>query len=183
QFCVSFAQHRLIKLDGAGRIALANPQAAGDLLSPQAGTFSVLFLNDSKRNEVRRILYDPFGTYFVVDPTQLGFFRICFSETAPLDPSRERSLDNQAITFFSNAIPVERMSDGVKAFAGIITEVIAGDPGILLLDEPEAFLHPSLSYKLGLELAKAVGNSSKRVFAATHSASFLMGRSEEHTSE
>jgi predicted ATP-dependent endonuclease of OLD family len=43
------------------------------------------------------------------------------------------------------------MSDGVRAFTGIITEVIAGDPNILLIDEPEAFLHPSLAYKLGKE--------------------------------
>jgi putative AbiEii toxin of type IV toxin-antitoxin system/OLD-like protein len=110
-----------------------------------------------------------------VDPTKLGTFRIRFSETAPIDPSRERSLDNQALEFFDKAILAESMSDGVKAFTGIMAEVIAGDPGILLLDEPEAFLHPSLSYKLGLELARAAGNSSKRIFASTHSASFLMG--------
>ena len=174
-FCRRFVAHRLLKLDGAGRIALANPQGAGDLLSPQAGTLSSLFLNDAKRNEVRRIMHDAFGTYFIVDPTNLGKFRIRFSETAPIDPSRERSLDDQALEFFDKAILAESMSDGVKAFTGIMADVIAGAPGILLLDEPEAFLHPSLSYKLGLELARAAGNSSKRNFASTHSASFLMG--------
>jgi predicted ATPase len=174
-FCRLFIAHQVLKLDGAGRIVLANMQSAGDILYPQPGTLASLFSDDSKRLEVRRIMYDAFGTYFVVDPTNLGSFRIRFSETPPSSPSRERSLDNEAIAFFRKATPVESMSDGVKAFTGIITEVIGGDPGILLIDEPEAFLHPSLSYKLGLELATAVGKTNKRVFASTHSASFLMG--------
>jgi hypothetical protein len=164
-----------MKLDGAGRIGLANMQIAGDILHPQPGTLASLFSDDSKRLEVRRIMYDAFGAYFAIHPTNLGNFRICFSETPPSSPSAERSLDNEALPFFRKAIPIENMSDGVKAFTGIIMEVIAGDPGILLIDEPEAFLHPSLSYKLGLALATAVGKTNKRVFASTHSASFLMG--------
>jgi predicted ATPase len=174
-FCRFFAAHQVLKLDGAGRIALANAQSGGDILHPQPGTLTSLFLNDEKRLEVRRIMYDAFGSYFVIDPTSLGTFRIRFSGTAPSTPSRERSLDGEALKFFREATLVENMSDGVKAFTGIITEVIAGDPGILLIDEPEAFLHPSLAYKLGLEIARAVGNTNKRVFASTHSASFLMG--------
>jgi hypothetical protein len=173
--CRSFAAHRLIKLDGAGRIALANPQGAGDLLSSSTGTLSSLFLDDIKRAEVRRILFDAFGSYFVIDPTQLGTLRVRLSDQPPINPSRERSLDDEAIRFFRKAIPVDSMSDGVKAFVGIIIEMVAGDPGIILLDEPEAFLHPSLSYKLGLEIARAAKNSNKRVFASTHSPFFLMG--------
>jgi AAA15 family ATPase/GTPase len=42
-------------------------------------------------------------------------------------------------------------SDGVKAFIGILSELIAGDPKVILVDEPEAFLHPSLATTLGNE--------------------------------
>jgi hypothetical protein len=70
---------------------------------------------------------------------------------------------------------IAEASDGVKAFTGIIIEAIAGNPSILLIDEPEAFLHPSLSFKLGLELSKIANKSDKRVFVSTHSSQFLMG--------
>ncbi|VEH68394.1 Predicted ATPase [Rodentibacter pneumotropicus] len=69
---------------------------------------------------------------------------------------------------------MENASDGVKAFIGIIISLIAGESDFILVDEPEAFLHPTLSYKLGKEITSIL-NSDKRLFVATHSADFLMG--------
>jgi len=56
-----------------------------------------------------------------------------------------------------------------------LTTLLAGDPKITLIDEPEAFLHPALSTKLGKEIGKFLGSLKKRLFVATHSSSFLMG--------
>ena len=67
------------------------------------------------------------------------------------------------------------MSDGVKAFTGLLVQLYAGDPKIIAIDEPEAFLHPSLAFKLAKELAKAASIEGKHVFAATHSPQFVMG--------
>ncbi len=52
---------------------------------------------------------------------------------------------------------------------------MAGDPRVILIDEPEAFLHPSLVFKLGLEVSRAALSEDKRVFASTHSPAFVMG--------
>jgi len=87
----------------------------------------------------------------------------------------ERGIHSDAVRFHSNAQHIQLASDGVKAFTGIITEVMAGDPRVLLIDEPEAFLHPSLASKLGLELSRAALSSDKRVFVSTHSPTFVMG--------
>ena len=87
----------------------------------------------------------------------------------------ECGIHQEAIEFHSQAQDINATSDGVKAFTGIITEIIAGDPKILLIDEPEAFLHPSLSHKLGKEIAKATAETNKRVFVSTHSSHFVMG--------
>lgn len=43
------------------------------------------------------------------------------------------------------------------------------------MDEPEAFLHPSLAFKLGKEVAGIMSHSEKRLFVATHSPNFIMG--------
>jgi hypothetical protein len=120
-------------------------------------------------------VHEAFGTYFVVDPTKSGHLRIRLSTRAPTKPEEERGLDAVAFKFHSEATLIAEASDGVKAFTGIIIETIAGDPSILLIDEPEAFLHPSLSFKLGLELSTAANKTDKRVFVSTHSAAFLMG--------
>jgi predicted outer membrane lipoprotein len=76
---------------------------------------------------------------------------------------------------YTSAVPIEHFSDGVKAYTGTIIEVVAGDPRIILIDEPEAFLHPPLAQQLGVELSEVVLQSRKNVFVATHSAHFVMG--------
>ncbi len=87
----------------------------------------------------------------------------------------ERGIHQEAVAFHSQAQYIGEASDGVKAFTGMLTEIVAGDPSILLIDEPEAFLHPALSFKLGKEVAVASLETDKRVFVATHSPAFVMG--------
>lgn len=174
-FCQWYLAHRTLRLDGKNRLALVDSQPGGDLQRPGHSTFQVLFNDDETRNEVRRIVYDAFGSYFVIDPTDLGKLRIRLSSRAPASNLEERGIHADAVRFHREALTVDEASDGVKAFIGIVTELLAGDPQILLIDEPEAFLHPSLSSKLGQEVARAALRANKRVFVATHSPQFVMG--------
>lgn len=174
-FCGWFLSLQTTMLDGRSRIEMVREQKAGDLrLAPQ-NSLQVLFRDDSKRAEVRRIVADAFGLYFVVDPTHLGHLRIGLAERAPVDAREERGIDAAALAFHLGTTSINDASDGVKAFTGIISEVVAGDPRILLIDEPEAFLHPALASKLGTELSRAALVSDKRVLVSTHSPAFVMG--------
>jgi hypothetical protein len=174
-FCQWFLKHSTLLLDGSSRIGLTMDQSAGDLQQPPQTSFQGLFRDDAKRHEARRIIFEAFGSYFVLDPTHLGQLRIRLSDRAPRDDMEERGIHSDAVRFHANAQHIQLASDGVKAFTGIITEVMAGDPRVLLIDEPEAFLHPSLASKLGLELSRAALSSDKRVFVSTHSPTFVMG--------
>ncbi len=174
-FCQWFLAHNTLMLDGRSRIDLVNQQAGGDMQAPPQSSFQVLLRDNQKRSEVRRIVSDAFGSFFVIDPTNLGMLRIRFASRAPNGEMEERGIHEEAVAFHAAAQPVEEASDGVKAFTGIITEVIAGDPRVLLIDEPEAFLHPALAFTLGLEVSRAALNSDKRLFVSTHSPTFLMG--------
>lgn len=175
RFCSWYLAYNTIILDGKNRINLVNQQSTGDLQQSPQTSFQVLFRDDFKRQEVRRIVNDAFGFHFVIDPTNLGNLRIKLSTRPPQSSIEERGIHEEAVKFHSEAQPMEFASDGVKAFTGIITEIIAGDPKVLLIDEPEAFLHPSLSYKLGKEIAQASVGVDKRIFVSTHSSSFVMG--------
>lgn len=174
-FCQWFLTHHTLILDGRSRINLVNQQAAGDLQRPPQSSFQLLFRDDAKRHEVRRIVAEAFGVSFVLDPTHLGQFRIRFSKRPPRDDMEERGIHADAVRFHADAQLVDETSDGVKAFTGIVTELMAGDPSVVLVDEPEAFLHPSLAFKLGYEMSRAALSADKRVFASTHSPMFVMG--------
>jgi len=174
-FCAWYLSYNTIILNGKNRIDIVNEQTGGDLQQPPHSSFQVLFRDDEKRNEVRRIVHDAFNSYFVIDPTNLGKLRLKLSKRAPATKMEERGIHDEAVKYHGEALPIGQASDGVKAFTGMITEIIAGDPKVLLIDEPEAFLHPSLSYKLGKEIAQASVETDKRIFVSTHSPNFVMG--------
>ena len=174
-FCQWFLTHNTLILDGRSRINLVNEQSAGDLQRSPQTSLQVLFRDDPKRHEVRRMVAEAFGTYFVIDPTHLGQLRIRLANRPPREDLEERGIHADAVQFHGAAQLIDQASDGVKAFTGIVTEVMAGDPSVILIDEPEAFLHPSLASKLGYEVSRAALSADKRVFVSTHSPSFVMG--------
>lgn len=170
-----FLTYFVMSLDGKSRINLIGEQEGGDLQLPPKTSFQVLYHDASKRLEVRRILAEAFGYYFILDLTNLGKIRIRLSARAPRDEQEELNVNPESVKFQGAAQLIDLASDGVKAFTGIVAELLAGDPRVVLIDEPEAFLHPSLASKLGLEISRAAVATDKRVFVATHSAAFLMG--------
>jgi len=174
-FCQGFLTYSTLSLDGKGRINLVTSQPAGDFQQAPQSSLQALFRDDSRRGEVRRIVLEAFGSYYVIDPTNLGQLRIRLSERPPYSNLEERGIHEEAVLFHANAQLIDLSSDGVKAFTGIITEIMAGDPRVILIDEPEAFLHPSLASKLGFEVSRAAVTTNKRVFVSTHSPMFIMG--------
>jgi len=171
----SYLRLYTLRLDGTNRLNLLNQQDAGDLQATPINHLSYLFIENDLRKEVRRIIYDAFKKYYVIDPTNIGKLRVRLSDREPNSEREEKGWESESVEFHKSAIEISRTSDGVKAFSGIITTLLAGDPKIILIDEPEAFLHPALSNKLGREVANSLRNSNKRLFVSTHSSSFLMG--------
>lgn len=168
-----FLRYFQIRLDGRTRFDLTVDRPAGDLTEIPHNVLAHLFQNDSLREEIRKIVYDAFGVYFVIDPTNGGILRIRLSSTAP--SANEQSLDAHAREFHKAATHIKDASDGVQAFVGILVAVRSGDFRSILVDEPEAFLHPPLARKLGYELASSVSKRGATLMASTHSSDFLIG--------
>jgi ABC-type cobalamin/Fe3+-siderophores transport system ATPase subunit len=166
---------RTLILDGATRLNLVGDQQVNNLVTPMK-TFERLITDDEIRRRLRSILFEAFKKYLVIDAsTSPGQGVLRYASNDPASQI-ERSFSDEAIKFFRASPPVQSMSDGVRAFTGILIELFAGDPSVLLIDEPEAFLHPTLAFLLGRELSRpAKQGVQKNVFIATHSASFLMG--------
>lgn len=73
------------------------------------------------------------------------------------------------------ALPsVEEQGDGYKAFLGVMLSVLVGRARILLIDEPETFLHPPQARRLGREISSRTEHGTQ-VICATHSADVLEG--------
>lgn len=70
---------------------------------------------------------------------------------------------------------IDNQGDGYRSFAGIVIGLLICRERIILLDEPEAFLHPAQAFFLG----KWIGNNSDKLgsqlLICTHSSNFLSG--------
>ncbi|MFJ8614120.1 ATP-dependent nuclease [Streptomyces sp. NPDC093675] len=72
------------------------------------------------------------------------------------------------------ALPsLTEQGDGFRAFVQILLHTMLRPAPVVLIDEPEAFLHPPQARLLGRKLAQMPGQT--QVFVATHSADFLAG--------
>lgn len=167
-----FLRFFLIRLDGRTRFALTNDQPRGDLLIRAQNMLMHLFQNDDDRKRVREIIFEAFGIYFTVEQLSASSLRIRLSSTEP-DES-EQHWSEAARVFHGAALHIKESSDGVQAYVGIVCAVLSGDYRAILIDEPEAFLHPPLARKLGYQLTRNL-RAGGTLMASTHSPDFLIG--------
>ncbi len=75
----------------------------------------------------------------------------------------------------ASTVPLHDQGDGMRSFASVILHLLAPiTPTVLILDEPEAFLHPPQARLLG-EIIATERSSQTQLFLATHSPDVLHG--------
>jgi ABC-type cobalamin/Fe3+-siderophores transport system ATPase subunit len=175
KFCELYVGPKMYVIQGSSRTDLVKQEDAGDLLQDPMTHLDILFRDNTKRQKVREIVLDATGLYFVIDPTSLGNLRIRLSSVPPSEESEERGIDDRAVAFHRKSLEISDVGDGFKSFTGIVYRLIAGESELVLIDEPEAFLHPPLATKLGNYLGKLAAESRLQLILSTHSSRFLMG--------
>lgn len=121
-------------------------------------------------NILRKIIKEAFNMDLKLDFTSLInlVFRIGSDmNNIPSDPREARPI-------LETMEKLDDQGDGLKSFIATILSILVGNRPVLLLDEPEAFLHPPQSYKLG-EIIAQQSSRDRQVIIATHSSDFLRG--------
>jgi hypothetical protein len=167
-----------LHLDAAKRLSLAAPMPAADARRFPDNHLMGLLKDRNARESLRKMAGEAFGLYPVIDPTRMTEVVMRMSGCAPTG-DEEESLGQHAIDFFSAAAPLDEFSDGVKSFVGILAVLLALPFRIVLLDDPEAFLHPPHARLLGRYLSQLIRAKNGSLVASTHSPQFLMGCVEE----
>ena len=165
----------VLKLDGERRLNLLSPAETQPLRNQPSSFLMALLRDDEGRRQLRDISQKAFGLYFTVDVTELKKVRARLSRRAPNSVAEERGIEEEAISFHEAAEPLDSFSDGYRAYLGILAAAVSSEYRVILVDEPEAFLHPPLQRSLGSELVRLLQARKGSLFAATHSADFLMG--------
>lgn len=180
-FKVGIYSNSVMLLNGAARLQSMAPMEYSTLPDAQvANPVNRLLNNDQLFVELGKYILDAFSLYLEIflNGGQANFVL----SKEPLPTELRLSVKPEATQFLlSKSYNESNTSDGRKAYLGILSEIIAGNPALLLLDEPEAFLHPPLARKLGKVISKIINQGKeKQIFIATHSADFIMGCIEAH---
>lgn len=89
-------------------------------------------------------------------------------EHIPEDPRK-------AYPIISEYDQLDTQGDGFRSFVGVVLSLLLSEGRIVLLDEPEAFLHPAQSKMLGNWIAEHSQRVPGQIIIATHNANFLSG--------
>lgn len=132
------------------------------------------------QDELKKLLQDivsadlDFNLYFDVATHPGELTPRCTTEELP-DDIDELSIARPLVEFYDPLPRLSDMSDGTQAYVTLLLAGLTGAGRMLLVDEPEAFLHPPLARTAGRSLSELANALGHTVFAATHSVHFLMG--------
>jgi predicted ATP-dependent endonuclease of OLD family len=164
---------KTVRLDGKQRLLHVAPTPLPRQGEKGNNHLTRLLWNEGARRLLQKIVLESFGYHLSIDVSSFDQTRIKMSR----EPAEayEHSFKPEALEYFRRATDIESFSDGVKSFVGLLAALLSDEYIVMLIDEPEAFLHPPLARRLGQELHQLSRDRGAHVLAATHSADFLMG--------
>lgn len=121
-------------------------------------------------NRIRTLVQNTFDTDIYFDYTDPGTLQFRIGDNFSTISENSRI----AYTQVSRYPILDTQGDGLRSYVGMVSALMALDKPIILLDEPEAFLHPPQAMQLGMSIASLV-KDSQQIFISTHNADFLRG--------
>ena len=160
-------------LNTDNRLKLALSQAVKQDLQKRGpkNVLEALYTSGSTTTEiVRKCIRDIFGIDVFLNPFNLGSLEFRVGNDFSAVSKDPQDAYKQLVKYPL----VDIQGDGIRSVLGIISAIISAKKPVILLDEPEAFLHPPQALQLG-EIISGLVNADQQIFIATHSADFLRG--------
>lgn len=163
----------VLHLDTASRLQLTNPVDAIDVLSEVAiHPLHKLYEDDHLEAKLDKIFSANFNLNLVVNRGGGRAISLHVGKRPqPENGDRQSKQFRQAVNLLP---PLHSQGDGIRAFVGILMGTLVADRDVLIVDEPEAFLHPPQAYALGKVLVDQAPQN-RQLIVATHSSDFLRG--------
>ncbi|WP_372372590.1 ATP-dependent endonuclease [Vreelandella venusta] len=198
-----FEQNSMVRLrlDQARRTFESTPDA--DFTFQKLGKFRVFYMDSESRLKIastcqnfvpeesspKTLLQAMYGKFGELDQVLADAFETTFGMKVRLDYSAGLKL-RYAISSDFGDIPddpraayprmkqfpsLESQGDGFRSFVAVVLSLLLSKDKVVLLDEPEAFLHPEQARRLGRWMADHIDAFPCQVIVATHNSNFLAG--------
>ena len=153
------------------------PDAIDPLIEQPTNPIHLLLLNDKTELRISKYFRLAFGEDLILYRQGGRVLPLLVGKRPTPDPMKDE--DRLSSTYLERLIaattPLQQQGDGMRSFASVILHLLAPvTPSVLLLDEPEAFLHPPQAKLIGQIMTEELSQRAQ-LFVATHSPDVLQG--------
>ncbi|MDD3654018.1 MAG: AAA family ATPase [Desulfotomaculaceae bacterium] len=161
-------------LNTEARLNAANPPPNISLTKdPPTHPIHYLQINDTIEEQFSNYFKQAFGLDLIVHRNAGNQVPLYIGDKPIPGPGEDRV----SISYLKKIEELDLLheqGDGMRSFVGVLLNSFISHHSVLLIDEPEAFLHPPQARLLGKMLARDLP-SERQLFLATHSGDFLRG--------
>ena len=160
-----------LNTDNRLKLAMSQPVQQNLHKRGAKNVLEALYISGSSSAEtVRECIRKVFGIDIFLNPFNLGTLEFKVGEDFSLISNNTQEAFDQ----LSGYPLLDTQGDGIRSVLGMISAIVSVKKPVILLDEPEVFLHPPQALQLG-EMISELVEPSQQIFIATHSADFLRG--------
>ncbi|SBN63753.1 AAA domain-containing protein, putative AbiEii toxin, Type IV TA system [Curtobacterium sp. 9128] len=163
-------------LDAESRLGASQDTSAYDsYTNVPTSALQTLYARRDLEKELSDLSEAAFGIKLVVNryagsSIRLHVGEVTVDEQMPPTPEYQKQINGLELVY--------NQGDGMRAFIGMALNILAGAAPIVLLDEPEAFLHPPQARIFGRFLAKQ-SRSGRQIIVSTHSEDIVAGLTDD----
>lgn len=133
----------------------------------------ILQRSDQIKQAFSKAVFDAFGFYVSPD---LPLFNAISKLKKGQEPENIVNKYTQEYKNAMAALPdIQHEGSGVRGYIGCLQYTIVGQYKVVLIDEPELYLHPPQAKRLGEVVAKYARINGQQIIAVTHSSDFVVG--------
>ncbi len=159
---------------GEGRLQAANPSESFDPRQGGAGhPLQIIYQDTDLERKLSDICSRAFGKPLFLDRFAGNKLYLGLGEPPP-PPENVMRPPKEYLDIISSFPTVDQQGDGMKSFVGLMLHLTTRPYQIILVDEPEAFLHPPQARLMGRLLVEEKP-AEAQVFVATHDSDVLTG--------
>lgn len=168
-----FKSYLLKFLSTEERLKASNPVDSYDVANQMPhNPIQELYADDAKEFELSELFKKAFKQDIIVNRCGGTKITIHVGAKPPLGDGEDR-VSKSYLDKLLQVPQVQKQGDGIRSFLGILLNVFVTPHPLILIDEPEAFLHPPQARLLGKILASKLHDS--QIFISSHSGDFIKG--------
>jgi energy-coupling factor transporter ATP-binding protein EcfA2 len=169
----------MLHIDGTSRLTAGNSQPSINFsIELPSHPIQRAYQDSELERELSNKSEAAFGLELTVDRYSGSVISLRLGPRPHFDHVEGRPTDTY-LTQLQELPRLEDQGDGIRSYVGLLLHMSAGTHQIILVDEPEAFLHPPQAQLLGRVLAERA--QTRQAFIATHSSNIVQGALEAGT--